>query len=56
MTDSVSQACAALGASSLENFSSVSGRHSLSEAVDLASLSFFRLICPEHDNTSDFIV
>ncbi len=44
----VSKSCAALSASSLENFSSVSSSHSLSEAVFLASLSFLRLVCSEH--------
>ncbi len=38
-----------LRASPLQDFSAVSGRHSLSEAVFLASLSLLGLICSEHD-------
>ena len=38
-----------LGASSLENFSTVSGCHSFSEAMLFASLSLLRLIRSLHD-------
>ena len=37
-----------LGASSLKNFSAVSGCHSFSETVFLFSLSLLRLICSLH--------
>ena len=49
----MSETNAALSASSLENLSSVSGSHSLSEAVNLASLSLLGLICSKHIYTSD---
>ena len=39
-----------LGASSLKNFSTVSGRHSLSETMFLFSLSLLRLIGSLHDS------
>ena len=45
------ESCSALLTSSLENLSSVSGSHSLSEAMYLASLSLLRLICSEHNYT-----
>ena len=44
----VRQTSAALVAASLEDLSAVRGSHSLTEAVNLASLSLFRLICSEH--------
>ena len=44
----VSKSCTTLSASSFEDISSVSGSHSLSEAMYLASLSLLRLICPQH--------
>ena len=47
----VSKSCTTLSASSFEDISSVSGSHSLSEAMYLASLSLFRLICSEHNYT-----
>ena len=46
--DLVRQTSAALVAASLEDLSAVRGSHSLTEAVNLASLSLFRLICSEH--------
>ena len=49
---SIGELSSSLGASSLKNFSAVSGCHSLSEAVFLFSLSFLRLICSLHDSTS----
>ncbi len=52
----VSQSCATLSASSLEYLSAVSSSHSFSEAVYLASLSFFRLICSKHILTSFYIL
>ena len=48
----IGEASSTLGASSLKNFSAVSGRHSLSEAMFLFSLSLLRLICSLHDSTS----
>ena len=47
----VSKSCTTLSASSFEDFSSVSGSHSLSEAMYFASLSLLRLICSEHNYT-----
>ena len=41
----------ALVSKSFEDVSSVSGSHSLSEAMYLASLSLLRLICSEHNYT-----
>ena len=49
---SIGEASSTLGASSLKNFSAVSGCHSLSEAMFLFSLSLLRLICSLHDRTS----
>ena len=49
---SIGEASSTLGASSLKNFSAVSGCHSLSKAMFLFSLSLFRLICSLHDSTS----
>ena len=49
----MSKSCAALSASSLKNLSSVSCCHSLSEAVNLASLFLLGLICSKHIYTSD---
>ena len=48
----VGELSSSLGASSLKNFSTVSGCHSLSEAVLLLSLSLLRLIGSLHDSTS----
>ena len=48
----IGEASSTLGASSLKNFSTVSGCHSLSEAMFLFSLSLLRLICSLHDSTS----
>ena len=45
----IGELSSSLGASSLKNFSTVSGCHSLSETVFLVSLSFLRLICSLHD-------
>ena len=45
----IGELSSSLGASSLKNFSTVSGRHSLSETVFLVSLSLLRLICSLHD-------
>ena len=39
-----------LGASSLKNFSAVSGSHSFSEAMFLFSLSLLGLVCSLHDS------
>ena len=44
----IGELSSSLGASSLKNFSSVSGSHSLSKAVFLASLSLLRLIGSFH--------
>ena len=44
----VGQSFSALGASSLQDVSAVSGSHSLSEAMLLLSLTLFRLISSEH--------
>ena len=46
--ESIGQSFSALCASSLEDISAVSSLHSLSEAVLLFSLAFFRLISSEH--------
>ena len=51
VTALVSKSCTTLSASSFEDVSSVSGSHSLSEAMYLASLSLLRLICSEHNYT-----
>ena len=48
----ISKSCSALSAAALEDFSAVSGLHSLSEAVFFLSLAFLRLICSEHFGTS----
>ena len=45
---SISQANSALCSSSLKHLSSVCRCHSFSEAVLFFSVSFLRLICPEH--------
>ena len=45
----IGELSSSLGASSLKNFSTVSGRHSLSETVFLVSLSLLRLIGSLHD-------
>ena len=52
----VGEASSSLGASSLKNFSTVSGCHSLSEAMFLFSLSLLRLIRSFHDSTSFSLV
>ena len=52
VTALVSKSCTTLSASSFEDVSSVSGSHSLSEAMYLASLSLLRLICSKHFNSS----
>ena len=52
----IGEASSTLGASSLKNFSAVSGCHSLSEAMFLVSLSLLGLICSLHDCTSFKIV
>ena len=52
MTQLVGKLSSTLGASSLENFSTVSGRHSFSETVFLFSLSLLRLIGSFHGCTS----
>ena len=51
----VRQTSAALVAASLEDLSAVRGSHSLTEAVNLASLSLFRLISHFHNNQSPFV-
>lgn len=51
-SDSVRQSLSALCASSLEHLSSVSGSHSLSEAVLNLSLTLLRLVCSKHFDTS----
>ena len=48
----VGELSSSLGASSLKNFSTVSGCHSLSETVFLFSLSLLGLICSLHFGTS----
>ena len=52
VTQSIGELSSTLGASSLKNFSTVSGCHSFSETVFLFSLSFLRLIGSLHDSTS----
>ena len=47
----IGKPCTTLRASSLQDLSAVRGRHSLSEAVLLASLSLLGLICSEHAAT-----
>ena len=49
VTELVGELCSTLGASSLKNFSTVCGCHSLSKAMFLFSLSLLRLICSLHD-------
>ena len=51
----VGQSFSALGASSLQDVSAVSGSHSLSEAVLLFSLTLFRLISSQHMNCTSLI-
>ena len=51
---SVGQSCSAAVASSLQNFTAVSGRHSLSEAVDFFSVQFFRLVGSFHGAYASF--
>ncbi len=46
--NSVCESLSALCASSLEDLSSISGLHTLAEAVLLFSLALFRLVCSEH--------
>ena len=48
VTQLVGKTSSSLGASSLKNLSAVSRSHSLSEAVNLFSLSFLRLIRSLH--------
>ena len=50
----VGQSFSALGASSLQDISAVSGFHSLSEAVLLFSLTLFRLISSKHFGCTSF--
>lgn len=45
---SVGESCSAFCASSLENLAAVSRAHSFSEAVNLFTLDFLRLICSFH--------
>ena len=45
----IGELSSSLGASSLKNFSTVSGCHSLSETMFLVSLSLLRLIGSLHD-------
>ena len=49
VTQSIGQTSSSLGASSLENFSTVRGCHSFSETVFLISLSFLGLIGSFHE-------
>jgi hypothetical protein len=51
----VGQSFSALGASSLQDISAVSGFHSLSEAVLLFSLTLFRLISSQHANCTSLL-
>ena len=51
----VGQSFSALGASSLQDVSAVSGSHSLSEAMLLLSLTLFRLISSQHMNCTSLI-
>lgn len=46
------QSYSALCTSSCQNLSAIGSSHSFSEAVNFASLSFFRLICANHCNPS----
>ena len=46
----VGELSSSLGASSLKNFSAVSGSHSFSKAMFLFSLSFLGLVCSLHDS------
>ena len=48
LNDLIGESCSALLSSSLENLATVSGRHSLSEAVFLLSLTNLRLIRSKH--------
>ena len=45
----IGELSSSLGASSLKNFSTVCGCHSLSETMLFVSLSLLRLICSLHD-------
>ena len=49
VTELIGETSSTLGASSLENFSTISCSHSFSEAMFLFSLSFLRLVCSFHD-------
>ena len=51
----VGQSFSALGASSLQDVSAVSGSHSLSEAVLLFSLTLFGLISSQHANCTSLL-
>ena len=50
----MSESGSALGASSLENLSTVCGAHSLAEAVLFFSLKLLRLICSKHLSVTPF--
>ena len=52
----VCETSSALCASSLENFSAVSGSHSLSKAMLHLSLTFLRLVCSEHSIAPPYTV
>ena len=56
VTKLVGELSSTLGASSLKNFSTVSGCHSFSETMFLFSLSLLRLIGSFHDSTSFKII
>ncbi len=47
-SDSVGESCSALGASSLQDLSTIGCAHSLHKAVFLRSLKLFRLVCSYH--------
>ena len=55
-TLSVGESDSSLSAASLQHLSAVRRAHSFSEAVHLASLTLFGLICSEHYRTSLFSV
>lgn len=51
---SIGQSCSAAVTSSLEDFTAVSGRHSLSEAMDFLSVQFLRLVGSLHGAYASF--
>lgn len=51
---SIGQSCSAAVTSSLEDFTAVCGRHSLSEAMDFLSVQFLRLVSSFHGAYASF--